>query len=171
MVRTKHETGLKEFSVEDNVLKCDGQEIARFLTPICELARLDDKIFVVLHPYLGKAQLEYAGTNLLALNMDGEVLWKARNLNPKPNELLPVSYNDLKIFEYNGQPKLLAGTTHDHVNPIIDIEDGKEIGGLGSQWHEADILKSVIESSTRYLVIVPGTPPKKNNSHPSKPSV
>lgn len=167
MVRTEHETGVEEFSVEDNVLKRNGQHIASFQTPVCELARLDDKLFVVLHPYPEKDNPEHAGTNLWALNLSGEVLWKAGNLNPFVRQYgPPISYNGLKLFD-DANPKILIGTTDDYVNPILDPESGKAIGGLGPQCRYQDVKPLFFARSTRYMTIVPGSPPKKDQQdHP-----
>lgn len=178
MVRAEHETGVTEFSVEDNILKRDGSEIAKFATPISELARLDNKVFVVLHPYCLPLDKKYAGTNLLAIDLNGKLLWQARNLNPagivgveRPAstaiESLPHSYTNLTLFNKDEKPLIQADTTNDRICPIIEVETGKEIGGLGSAlWQEADIKKHVISNSKRYLVIVPGSPPKpKQGDH------
>ncbi len=178
MVWNTYTTELEEFSVDENGLKRDGREIVKFATPICELARLNDKLFVVLHPYQSPRDRDFAGTNLLAIDLNGKLLWQARNLNPagivgveRPAstaiESLPHSYTNLTLFNKDEKPLIQADTTNDRICPIIEVETGKEIGGLGSAlWQEADIKKHVISNSKRYLVIVPGSPPKpKQGDH------
>lgn len=108
MVSEQEDTRLEEFSVDGNRLLRHGNAIASFPTPVAEIARLGERLFVVLTTHDHLDDPVYTGTNLWALDLAGNVLWKARNLNDNPDQLDPLhprSYAYLVIFDRN-DPKL-----------------------------------------------------------------
>ncbi len=109
MVREQHEVRLDEFIIEGAKLLRNGVEIACFKTPIAEIARLNDHIFVVLAVPEPTRDPVYAGTNLWAIGLDGRVLWTAPNVNEglAYNRNLPASYSNLRIFDKT-DPKIIC---------------------------------------------------------------
>jgi len=78
MVFKHPETGLEHFSVDGCRIFKDGVLIATLDSTICQIGRLDDRLFVLLDPYPAQDNPEYAGTNLWCLDDTGHLLWKAR---------------------------------------------------------------------------------------------
>lgn len=112
MVPEQEDTRLDEFLVDGNQLLRHGKAIAAFPTAIAEIARLGEMVFVVLTTHDHLDDPVFAGTNLWALDLAGNVLWKARNLNDNPDQfdpLHPRSYSRLVIFD-RSDPKLRCDT-------------------------------------------------------------
>ena len=168
MVQQHPETGLEGFDVRDNVLLHDGREIARFPTAICELARLNNQLFVVLHPYPIDEHPDYAGENLWSLNLSGRLLWKARNLNegqwPSARSRF---YAGLRLFDID-EPKISVGTGEDRLTPIINIHTGEHIPHDDQSPEAARIPKQVFAKSKIFLWALPCEPPSE--SKPDMPS-
>jgi hypothetical protein len=158
MVQEHTRTRLDGFSVWENVLTCDGRKIAKFPTPICELARLDSTLFVILHPYPIEQQIDYAGENLWAVKFDGSVLWKAENLTGK---LRPGNrfnyYSGIKFIDQLA-PKILTNTDDDRLCPVIDISTGKHIHSY-RQVSGRNLSDEVFAKATLYLLALPCDPP------------
>lgn len=98
---------LGDVTVDDNSVSRDGARIFVFPTNIAEIARLEDKLFVVLTVPDPRADPNFAGTNLWCVHVDGKFLWKAENLNAQTsgstNEVRV--YSDLRIYD-RASPKL-----------------------------------------------------------------
>lgn len=120
-----HITDLSEFTVRGRQLARNGAVIASFPTDIEELARLDERLFVVLHaPFDGDA--DFVGTNLWSLDLTGAVLWKAENLNTGYRKRAMQSlyrYASLAIFD-EVSPKLHA-FADEKWSPSLDPSTGK----------------------------------------------
>ncbi len=100
---------LGDVEARNLVLFRDGKAIFEFPTEIAEVARLDDRVFVILAVPDPKADRHCAGTNLWCVDTDGHLLWKARDLNEKrtaPDDE-PRMYNDLRMFD-RAAPKILC---------------------------------------------------------------
>lgn len=98
---------LADVTFDDKRVSRNGACIFEFPTNIAEIARLEDKIFIVLSVPDPKADPVFAGTNLWCIRVDGKLLWKAENLNAHtsgaPNEVRV--YSDLRIYDRES-PKL-----------------------------------------------------------------
>lgn len=90
--------------------------IFEFPTNIAEIARLGDKLFVVLTVPDPKSDINFAGTNLWCIRVDGTLLWKAENLNKQPSGS-PSDvrvYSDLRIYDRKSPKLELAFSERQH---------------------------------------------------------
>lgn len=93
--------------VDGNIIYKNDTEIARLPTAVAEIARLNTQLFVILSVSDPRADFAYAGSNLWSLDLDGNIMWRAPNLNTDPSD--PFfhwkCYSDLRIFDKNN-PKI-----------------------------------------------------------------
>jgi hypothetical protein len=91
-----------DVEVSDRALTRKGRVFFEAPTDIAEVARMDDKIFVVLTVPDPEADKTFAGTNLWCIDIEGRLLWKAQNLNQyrtDPHNSNAHMYSDLCIFD------------------------------------------------------------------------
>jgi hypothetical protein len=151
------ETRLDDFGVDGCRLLHKGAELFRFPTPISSLARLGDVFFVILHPYPASKDRFYAGTNLWAISTNGEVLWKAPNLNPR--KLQDYSYYGLIIYDHDA-PKVRV-QWDDRAGTVLDAFAGQPLPELLGV-DPIDVAKQTITRGTVILVPQPHTPPERS---------
>lgn len=125
-------------SVRDNALLWNNKPIAEFPTAICELARVDEQILVVVDGDIDPPDMEYAGSNLWCVNLSGNLLWKAPQLNNRFDEykiyLKPHPYSKF-VGEHYYDVRLacaddcLAAFTYDDrgYTLFINVSDGKRV--------------------------------------------
>ncbi len=167
MVHELPQTRLSEFDVTGNIISRDGKEITRFPTPICQLARLNEYLFVVLHPYPADQQKEYAGTNLWALDMAGNILWKAENLNVDPQSRFLNNYAEIYLFDVES-PKVFAISSDERISAIFDIASGRKIPR--SEISDQPIRERIFAKAVSYLMPLPTEPPERSHLRPLEPT-
>jgi hypothetical protein len=163
MVLKLAETGLNDFEVVANALLHKGREIARFPTPVCELARLGDQLFVVLHPF-APGDRAYSGTNLWSVNLRGDLLWKAPDANAKRPSGDPEFYRGVIIYNPVA-PKLHVGMWDDRRITLLDAVTGAELQAR-DDYFETDIHDEIIVRSRLYLMALAMTPPERSHLVP-----
>lgn len=96
-------TALSEFLVDDTRLFRNSVLIAQLDTPIRELARVDDQLFVITQRP-SASHYRRSETNLFSLDLTGAIRWKAPNTGPDQGRSR-LDYFDLRIFDRE-HPKL-----------------------------------------------------------------
>ncbi|MFA5957060.1 hypothetical protein [Hyphomicrobium sp.] len=153
----QHNASLAGFSVEGKKLLRDGNVIFESPTAICEIARVDESLFVIVHPEDKKRQSDYAGTNLWALDLNGNVLWKAQNLNADTAASKRTDvhfYARLRVYDALA-PKLIC-YVDDRYSPSIDAATGAPVdiytginwSNYSEAWPKAQRIQKEIEGST-----------------------
>jgi hypothetical protein len=109
MVQKPPEARLDDFIIKGTAISRNGTQIATFASAVAEIARLDDRLYIILSvpdPYGDK---DYAGTNLLCIGLDGHLIWRAPNLNEGvlARPWATVSYSDLRFFDKE-DPKIIC---------------------------------------------------------------
>ncbi|MFY9288784.1 MAG: hypothetical protein WAO98_09825 [Alphaproteobacteria bacterium] len=159
MVQQLPQTRLDDFIVMGNVLSHGGKEIAKFPTPICQLARLNEHLFVILHPYPIEQQPDYAGSNLWALDLKGKVLWKAGSLNTGAEKNAPNCYAELYFFDVT-DPKIFAISSDERISKIFDVATGQIIPRTAVS--EEPIRDHIFAEGKPYLMALPFDPPERS---------
>lgn len=159
MVYKFPQTRLVDLRINGSVLLRDGKEIAEFPTPVCQAARLNDDIFVILHPYPIDSHMDYAGTNLWSLNMNGDLNWKAPNLNGDCRAREPNFYAELYFFDV-ADPKIFTITADERISAIFDVSTGRKIPR--AEVKAEPIRDRIFAQATAYLMALAHDPPERS---------
>jgi hypothetical protein len=117
-------TDLDEFAVKGNDLFHKGVRIASFETLIRELARVGDQLFVIVDPDRQKKGLDYAGTNFSSIDLSGNTLWVAPNLNREVGRG-SFCYFQMRLFD-QAAPKIHV-IVDDHEHRYFDARTGARL--------------------------------------------
>jgi len=99
-----------DVEIGENTLTRMGKVIFDAPTNIAEIARMDDRIFIILTVPDPESDKHFAGTNLWCIDVNGRLIWKAQNLNQNrtdPHNSNAYMYSDLAIFDVSA-PKIVC---------------------------------------------------------------
>lgn len=155
MVQQPPATGLDHISVDNTKLFFAGQLIAETPTTIAELARLDDRIFVVLDGDPKVQGEAYLGENLWCFHRSGALLWKAENLMQHNwgGRLKRNAYRGLRILG-TGTYRLHPGTMEDHQVIYLDPATGRVLPRDPAPWRPDAPENQVVATSKLYRCVM-----------------
>lgn len=136
---------LGDVAIGDRTVSRNDARVFEFPTDIAEIARLKDKLFVVLTVPDPKADPQFSGTNLWCVSVDGKLLWKAQTLYNERDDQRFQSYiySDLWIYDRHA-PKLHC-TTSERTSRTIDIN-------TGTFFADCEALDPTLPYNTRYAL-------------------
>lgn len=136
---------LGDVSISDRSVSRNGAIVFEFPTDIAEIARLEDKLFIVLSVPDPKADPQFAGTNLWCVSVDGKLLWKAQTLYNERDDQRFQSYlySDLWIYDRHA-PKLHCNTS-ERTSRTLDIN-------TGTFFADSEPLDPTLPYNTRYAL-------------------
>lgn len=170
-------------AIADNVVMRGDAIIFEAPSSVAECAVLDDRIFLVLAVNAPEKNLELAGTNLWCIDTNGQLIWKAPNLNrdDRYDSKYPHAfrtYYDLRIYDKEAPKLLLAANERGgaqlnivtgqfpNEDPSIDWSQPYEIA-----WKEYLGIQKQIEAMTfiasrKFMLVAPNRFPIGNHPWP-----
>lgn len=149
---------LDEFEVRGARLLRNGKQIAEFPTPICELARADERLFLVLHPYPIDENPEYAAQNLWCVDVNGTLLWKVQPIKPWPAQYASRRYHRGLCLFRSEAPRISIGSGNDRYDRYISIETGQEISS-----NPGEVEASIFTRGKLYLYALGRATPQRSS--------
>ena len=155
MVQQHPATQLDQLSVDGATLMLNGHVIAETPTAIAEVARLDDRIFLVLD---GDPKIDdeaYLGENLWCINHTGTLLWKAENLMQYnwSGRLTRNAYRALRILGTDSY-RLNPQTMEDRQVIYLDPASGRVLPPDSAPWRPDAPENKVLATSKLYRYVM-----------------
>lgn len=155
MVQQHAATNLNHLTVDGSKLMVDGRIIAQTPTAIAELARLDNRIFVILDGDPNIQGEQYIGENLWCFDHAGTLLWKAENLllHNWGGRLKRNAYRGLRILGTEFF-RLQPGTMEDRQVIYLDPATGRVLPNDQTPWRPEDPRNQVLATAKLFHCIM-----------------